>query len=112
VELLDLYPTLVELCGLATPTGLEGASLVPLLDDPKRAWDRPALTVVKHGAVMGRSLRNERWRYTEWDHGKEGVELYDHDADPHEFRNLAGDPKHAGTQAEMRRLLQGRTSRR
>ena len=61
---------------------------------------------------MGRSLRTERWRYTEWDGGKEGVELYDHDADPHEFRNLAGDPKHAETQAEMRRLLQGRTSGR
>ena len=71
--------------------------------------DRPALTVVKHGPVMGRSLRTERWRYTEWDRGKEGVELYDHETDPHEFRNLAGDTKHAGTQAELKRLLQDRT---
>jgi uncharacterized sulfatase len=109
VELLDLYPTLVELCGLATPAGLEGVSLAPLLEEPGRAWDRPALTVVRHGKVMGRSLRTERWRYTEWDRGKEGVELYDHDADPHEFRNLAGDSKHAAIQAQLQRLLHDRT---
>jgi iduronate 2-sulfatase len=112
VELLDLYPTLVELCGLATPPGLEGVSLVPLLDDPRQAHDRPALTVVKHGPVMGRSLRNERWRYTEWGEGKEGVELYDHDSDPHEFRNLADDPKHAATVAELKRILHARTASR
>ena len=59
---------------------------------------------------MGRSLRTDRWRYTEWDDGKRGVELYDHEEDPHELTNLANDPKHAGTIAELKGLLQtGRT---
>jgi uncharacterized sulfatase len=110
VELIDLYPTLAELRGLATPAGLERVSLASLLDDPQQSRNRPALTVVKHGAVMGRSLRTERRRYTEWDRGKEGVELYDHDADPHEFRNLTGHTKLAEIQAEPERLHQDRTS--
>jgi uncharacterized sulfatase len=55
---------------------------------------------------MGRSLRTERWRYTEWDGGAQGVELYDHETDPREFRNLAQDPAHAATAAELKRLLQ------
>jgi uncharacterized sulfatase len=44
---------------------------------------------------MGRSVRTERWRYTEWDEGRKGVELYDHDKDPHEYRNLANNPAYA-----------------
>ena len=60
---------------------------------------------------MGRSVRTERWRYTEWGDGKRGVELYDHEKDPREFTNLANDPKHAGTVAELKSLLQkGRTA--
>jgi hypothetical protein len=55
---------------------------------------------------MGRSVRTERWRYTEWDDGRLGAELYDHDGDPHEHKNLAQDPRHAGTVQEMKRLLQ------
>jgi uncharacterized sulfatase len=55
----------------------------------------------------GRTVRTERWRYTEWDDGKKGAELYDHMADPHEWINLAKDPKHADTVAELKRLLHG-----
>jgi iduronate 2-sulfatase len=92
---------------------VQGKSLRPLLDDPTSAWDRPAYTQVtrmvgtgaKKREVMGRSVRTERWRYTEWDGGKQGAELYDHDADPHEWHNLAKDANHAGTVTEMKRLL-------
>ena len=112
VELVDMYPTLAELCGLPAPPGLEGRSLRPLLDDPRARWDKPAITQVARGSgpterFMGRSVRTERWRYTEWDGGKKGAELYDHDADPHEYRNLAADPKHARTIQELKRLLGG-----
>jgi uncharacterized sulfatase len=89
VELLDVYPTLAELCGLTAPSDMEGRSLRPLLDDPDAKWDRPARSVVMHGESMGRSLRSERWRYTEWDQGRTGTELYDHDLDPLELTNLA-----------------------
>jgi arylsulfatase A-like enzyme len=53
----------------------------------------------------GRSVRTERWRYTEWDEGRKGVELYDHNNDPREYRNLAGDPAYAKTIEELKRLL-------
>jgi uncharacterized sulfatase len=90
VELIDVYPTLAELCGLTAPSGLDGRSLRPLLDEPEAAWDHDARSVVMHSGTMGRSIRTERWRYTEWDEGRAGVELYDHDLDPLETHNLAG----------------------
>jgi arylsulfatase A-like enzyme len=54
---------------------------------------------------MGYSVRTERWRYTEWDEGKRGVELYDEASDPDELLNLAADPKHRNTIAEMQQRL-------
>jgi iduronate 2-sulfatase len=114
VELVDLFPTLAELCGLPKPHGLEGSSFVPLLDQPGRSWKKAAFTVVSHaGKVqggaeldpnkLGRTVRTERWRYTEWFDG--GIELYDHDTDPYEFANLAQLPEHAATRAELKRVL-------
>ncbi len=97
VELVDLYPTVAELGGLALPKGLEGQSLVPLLKDPKARWEHPAYTMAQRGNRLGVSVRTERFRYTQWDEAGEKAELYDHDADPHELRNLAGDPKNAAT---------------
>ena len=105
VELLDLYPTIADLAGLALPKNLEGASLRPLLENPDAEWQRPAFTQVQRGAFPGHSVRTARWRYTEWDFGAKGAELYDHDADPRELRNLAADPQHAATVSEMKALL-------
>jgi len=105
VELLDLYPTLADLCGLPAPAGLDGRSLRPLLDDPAAPWDKPAFTQVWRGTFPGHSVRTERYRYIEWDHGQRGAQLYDYDTDPDEKRNLAADPAHAITLAELRGLV-------
>ena len=109
VELLDLYPTLAELAGLRRPDTLQGRSLVPLLENPNAAWDHPAFTQVRRGpaasAYMGYSVRTEKWRYTEWDGGKRGRELYSEADDAAESTNLADDPKHAEVVAAMQKLL-------
>jgi len=116
VELVDLFPTLAELCGLPKPDGLEGLSFVPLLTAPDRPWKRAAFTMVSHvGSVkgatyldptkLGRTVRTERWRYTEWFDGS--AELYDHDADPYECANLASAPQQAQAMAELKQVLAG-----
>lgn len=117
VEFVDIYPTVAEWCGLSTPArkpGLAGKSLVPLLREPGRAWEGVAFTqILRPGngrPVMGRSVRTERWRYTEWAGGEAGAELYDHANDPHEWRNLAHEPAQAATRAGLRRLFDGKAS--
>lgn len=110
VEFVDLYPTLADWCGLVdAPKNLPGRSLRPLLANPNAKWDKPAITQVQRGAAqnqfMGYSLRTERWRYTEWDEGRKGVELYDETSDPEEMKNLADDQKYAGKIAELKMLL-------
>src|SRR5437762_4061748 len=105
VEMLDIYPTIVDLCGLPTPGPLQGASLRPLLNKPDAAWDRPAYTTLRHDRLVGRSVRSERYRYTEWDGGKEGIELYDYETDPNEWKNLAKDAGSAGVVGKMKALL-------
>ena len=105
VEFVDIYPTLVQLCGLATPAGLEGRSLVPLLDDPTAAWDKPAFSLVARENWLARSVRTERWCYTEWDKGRYGEELYDLQADPRESKNLAKMPEYASVITELRDRL-------
>ena len=107
VEFVDLYPTLADLAGLTPPPGYQGTSLKPLLEDPTAASDRPAYTQVWRGGnrFPGHSVRTERWRYTEWENGKRGNQLYDHTADPHELKNLAGDPKYADVVTQMKALV-------
>lgn len=116
VEFVDIYPTLADLCGLTgTPPDLAGRSLRPLLKNPRAKWERPALTQVQRGGAgqpfMGYSVRDERWRYTEWDEGRKGVELYDETKDPQELRNLANDSQYQKELARMKRLLQAAKNR-
>jgi len=105
VQLLDLYPTLIELCGLPRPPGIEGHSLAPLLRYPQAQWSHPAFTVTRYQEKIGKSVRTERWHYVEWDDGKAGAMLFDHSRDPLELKNLAGDPAFARQVEEMKRLL-------
>jgi iduronate 2-sulfatase len=114
VSLIDLFPTLAELCRVKTPSNLQGQSLVPMLKDPTDAGRGWAVTQVtreggsrktdpnapaseKGKPFFGYSLRTLRWRYTEWDEGREGRELYDHNVDPRELTNLAEQSSHAET---------------
>jgi uncharacterized sulfatase len=107
VEFVDIYPTLSDLCGLPQAAGMEGQSFRPLLKNPQLPWKKSAYTIAQRGkGRFGRSIRTERYRYTEWDGGKEGVELYDHETDPHEWTNLARDPKASGKVEELKKLLQ------
>ena len=76
-----------------------------MLENSTAKWVRPAFTQVQRGTFPGHSVRTERWRYTEWDFGAKGAELYDHNTDPQELHNLAADSKHAATVAEMKALL-------
>jgi arylsulfatase A-like enzyme len=96
VSFIDLHPTLCELCGVPGRSGLEGASLARLVADPGAAWDRPALTTSGRG---NHSVRSERWRYIRYADG--GEELYDHGADPLEWRNRAADPALAPVVREL-----------
>jgi arylsulfatase A-like enzyme len=88
VNLIDSYPTLIELCGLPEKPELDGVSLVRLLNNPTAAWDRPSVITCDQG---NHAVRSERWRYIRYQDGSE--ELYDCINDPHEWNNLAGDPK-------------------
>ncbi|HEV7281394.1 MAG TPA: sulfatase [Pirellulaceae bacterium] len=96
VELLDIYPTLIELCGLPPRNGLEGQSLLPQLRDPTAPREAPAITT--HGPG-NHGIRDERWRYIRYADGSE--ELYDLQTDPEELKNLADEP---GSRAEIERL--------
>ncbi len=105
VEFVDLYPTLADLCGVKPPDNLEGCSLVPLLARPDRPWKSAAFTVqIRDNNLLGRSVRSERARYTEWG-SRDVCELYDLIEDPHSFTNVAKDPKYADLLKEMRSLL-------
>lgn len=112
VELLDLYPTLIELCGLPHREELQGESFAKQLDQPDAQGKPAAFTVV--GRVgdgpndldpdqLSHSVRTARWRFTRWHDGSH--ELYDHDSDPHEYENLADNPAHGQTVQQLSELL-------
>ena len=88
MELLSIYPTLIELCGLSANPELEGVSLKPLLENPEAEWDNAAITsLMQHN----HTVRTQRWRYITYADGSE--ELYDHENDPNEWENLANKPE-------------------
>ncbi|MBM3740940.1 MAG: sulfatase [Acidobacteria bacterium] len=100
VSMIDLYPTLADLCGLPARKELEGTSLRPLLRNPGAAWDRPAVCTYFRN---NHSVRSERWRYTRYHDGTE--ELYDHKIDPMEWENLAGRHEYHTVKRELGRFL-------
>ena len=100
VSLMDVYPTLIDLCGLAPREGQEGQTLMPLLRDPNAPREAPAVTTYLQN---NHSVRSERWRYIRYSDATE--ELYDHDNDGLEWTNLASDPKYADVKAEHARWL-------
>jgi arylsulfatase A-like enzyme len=107
VELVDIYATLADLCGLAIPNGMEGTSLVPVLDNPDTDWKKAIFSQLLrhfHGTTyMGRAVRTDHFHYNSWD--GEGEELYDVVNDPYEYTNLASDPGHEDALKHMRKLL-------
>lgn len=107
-EFVDIYPTLCDLCGLPIPEGLEGISLVPVMDNPNRPWKKAAFSQYPRGKVMGYSMRTDRYRYTEWvEPGKEpvGIELYDHQNDPDENINIANQPENKELVLKLSKML-------
>lgn len=100
VDFVDVYPTLADLCDLPIGEHLEGESLVPLLNDPTTRWPHPALT--SHGRKND-AVRTERWRYIRYADGSE--ELYDHNADPMEWKNLAENPEFVSVKSELAKQL-------
>ena len=90
VELVDLYPTLAELCDVKPPAELQGRSLVAMLRDAKHPGKEVVYTVVTRRSDLGKALRTDRWHYSLWPDGSE--ELYDLKKDPDQLVNLAADP--------------------
>jgi arylsulfatase A-like enzyme len=106
VEFVDIYPTLSELAGLPLPNHLEGTSMKPLLDDPKRTWKSAAFSQYPRNELMGYSMRTDRYRFTAWvdakDHSKvDATELYDHQNDPQENQNIAAKLEYAALVKEL-----------
>lgn len=105
-EFIDIYPTLAEASGLdSIPDYLEGKSFAEVLQDPSLDFRSEARAVVRRGDMLGRTVKNKKWRYIEWDEGKKGRELYDEENDPIEYFNLAESPEYQNIVAEMKELL-------
>ncbi|MEC9080849.1 MAG: sulfatase/phosphatase domain-containing protein [Verrucomicrobiota bacterium] len=122
VELVDVFPTVCELAGLAVPSGLEGQSFLPLFSEPNRKWKTAAFSQYprslkgnrhsSHGDVMGYAIRTERYRFVQWQNWKTKVvvarELYSLRDDPHEMKNIVNDADAKAMVARLaKRLAKG-----
>ncbi|MBK1879005.1 sulfatase [Pelagicoccus mobilis] len=103
VELLDIFPTLTEICGLEDPEHVQGQSFLRNMKNSEADGKEVVYTVVTRGKNLGQAVRTERWRYAKWSSGEE---LYDLKKDPGELKNLAGSPEHAGILQKMRNHLE------
>jgi arylsulfatase A-like enzyme len=104
VSLIDLYPTLIDLCGLPKRGGLDGRSLVPLVRDPEADWPWPAIiTHSPHWHGTNHAIRSRKFHYIHYRDGRE--ELYDAYSDPYQWKNLADDPQHAEAKAKLKTWL-------
>ncbi len=112
-EMLDLYPTLADLCGLTPPEYLDGKSQRPVLDDVTRSVRTTAVSQVGLGTPEdGYAVRSGRWRYMEWGGTKSARLLFDEERDPGETQNLAEDPQHGAIVAELHARLEQERPRR
>ncbi|MFO1447818.1 MAG: sulfatase [Opitutaceae bacterium] len=110
VELLDIYPTICDLAGLPLPSHVQGVSLTPLWENPKREWKHAAFSQYPRGSHMGYSMRTDRYRFTHWQNTqhpglREKFELYDHTNDPGENTNLAAQPEHSALVEDLSKRL-------
>lgn len=105
-EFIDIYPTLAELCKLENiPGNLQGKSFASVVDNPSSSFRTEVHALIKRDDILGKSVKNTKWRYVEWDDGQAGKELYDQVEDPMEYFNLAEDPQYQSICAEMQPLL-------
>jgi iduronate 2-sulfatase len=114
VETVDIFPTLLELCGLPELPVSDGQSFVPLLKDPRRPWKDAAFHVFNRnqgGPVIGHAVRTKRYRLVSWNRGwgmdgeQVAVELYDYQTDPNETQNVAEDASYAQTRRDLLQTL-------
>ena len=104
VSLVDLYPTLIELCGLAPRNDLDGRSLAPLVRNPNTEWPYPAIiTHSPHWLGSNHAIRTEKYHYIHYDDG--GEELYDVSNDPHQWTNLAARPNYTKVKQRLKKWL-------
>lgn len=111
VELVDIYPTLCDLCQIPIPLEVEGQSMVPLIDEPTHPWKTAAFTQLRRrignsSYIDGHSIRTTQYRYTEWGkNGERGIELYDYYSDPDETVNIADYPENEKLVSQFREQL-------
>lgn len=104
-EFIDIYPTLAEIMNIKKPDNLEGKSFAGVVMNPSLPFRDAVHAIVNRGAMTGRTVKTKEWRYTEWDNGNKGGELYDQNKDPLEYRNLADDPNYSSVITAMRKKL-------